>query len=579
MLTTDYAKFGNGILKEGEDESVRIWIEICNENEGRKVLPFESMITADAYIWSKFRDDKKLMEKLEIITNNNFDKKRGYYGEIGKNTVIKNCIIVKDVKVGEHAYIKGANKLKNLTILSSLEEPSQIGEGVELVNGIIGYGSKIFYGSKAVRFIIGRNTQLKYGARLINSILGDNSTVSCCEILNNLIFPFHEQHHNTSFLIATTIMGQSNIAAGATIGSNHNSRSPDGEIVANRGFWPGLCTNFKHNSKFASFVLISKGTYQKEMNILYPFCLVSIDNIDNELNIIPAYWFLYNMYAIARNFSKFMARDKREIKVQNIEFDPLAPDTISEILFIIERIEYLIGIYILNKQKDNSIDRDLVIKKGKEGLLNKDLNDIVLLDDGIVNKGKAKILKPVDAVKSYKEMCLYFIFKTIFSYFNINEEDNINDIIKGINNLYKKKLFIDWWNIGGQIIPEEELECLKNDIKNDKIKTWETIHERYKALWEKYPEQKARYSLYALEKIKEKEIDSFSKEDWILFFKESSEIVNKIYELSYTSREKDYTNPFRRITYNNEKEISFLNNLKIETDNYIKIINKLIKPE
>ena len=46
-------------------------------------------------------------------------------------------------------------------------------------------------------------------------------------------------------------MGQSNIAAGATIGSNHNSRSADGEIIAGRGFWPGLCVSLKHNSKFS----------------------------------------------------------------------------------------------------------------------------------------------------------------------------------------------------------------------------------------------------------------------------------------------------------------------------------------
>ena len=113
-----------------------------------------------------------------------------------------------------------------------------------MVNGIMGYGSHVFYQAVAVRFVIGRNCQLKYGARLLNSVLGDNSTVSCCELLNNLIFPFHEQHHNSSFLIASTIMGQSNIASAATIGSNHNSRSPDCEMIAGRGFWPGLCSDF-----------------------------------------------------------------------------------------------------------------------------------------------------------------------------------------------------------------------------------------------------------------------------------------------------------------------------------------------
>ncbi|MFZ9719512.1 MAG: DUF4954 family protein, partial [Chitinophagaceae bacterium] len=40
MGTTNYAKFGNGVLKEGEEERIRIWLEICNENGGRRILPF-----------------------------------------------------------------------------------------------------------------------------------------------------------------------------------------------------------------------------------------------------------------------------------------------------------------------------------------------------------------------------------------------------------------------------------------------------------------------------------------------------------------------------------------------------------
>ena len=78
-------------------------------------------------------------------------------------------------------------------------------------------------------------------------------------------------------------MGQSNIPAGATIGSNHNSRAADGEIVAGRGFWPGLCVSLKHNSKFASFTMIAKGDYSFELNIPLPFSLVSINNSKDAL--------------------------------------------------------------------------------------------------------------------------------------------------------------------------------------------------------------------------------------------------------------------------------------------------------
>jgi hypothetical protein len=247
--------------------------------------------------------------------------------------------VIKDVAVGEAAYIKGANKLKNLTVLSSQEEPTQIGEGVEMVNGIVGYGCHAFYGSKAVRFVMGRRSNLKYGARLIHSVLGDNSTVSCCEILNNLIFPVHEQHHNNSFLYAAMVQGLSNMAAGATIGSTHTSRANDGEIRAGRGFWPGLSVTLKHSSRFASFVIIAKGNYPYELNITLPFSLVSNNVRKDRLEVMPAYFWMYNLYALERNSWKATDRDKRVVKVQHIETDYLAPDTAEEIIAALARME------------------------------------------------------------------------------------------------------------------------------------------------------------------------------------------------------------------------------------------------
>ncbi|HYK55856.1 MAG TPA: DUF4954 family protein, partial [Flavisolibacter sp.] len=288
LHTTDHSKFGNGIIKEGEAEDIRIWVEVCNENAGRKILPFNGMLPGDAYLWSKYRDDEALMQKFREFTEEKFDKQRGYYGQVGDRCVIKNTSIIKDVWIGSDAYIKGANKLKNLTINSEARAQTQIGEGCELVNGIIDYGCRIFYGVKAVRFVMASHSQLKYGARLINSYLGNNSTISCCEVLNSLIFPAHEQHHNNSFLCAALVLGQSNIAAGATIGSNHNSRAADGELVTARGFWPGLCVSLKHNSKFATFTLLAKGDYQYELYVPLPFSLIRNDEANNRLVVMPA---------------------------------------------------------------------------------------------------------------------------------------------------------------------------------------------------------------------------------------------------------------------------------------------------
>ena len=67
LATTDHSKFGNGVLKKGEKESIRIWMEICNENAGRSVLPFNGMLAGDAWLWAKYRDDEKLHAKIQRI--------------------------------------------------------------------------------------------------------------------------------------------------------------------------------------------------------------------------------------------------------------------------------------------------------------------------------------------------------------------------------------------------------------------------------------------------------------------------------------------------------------------------------
>jgi hypothetical protein len=48
LATTATAKFGNGNVKDGEEERIRIWMELGNENAGRKVVPFVGMMFSHA---------------------------------------------------------------------------------------------------------------------------------------------------------------------------------------------------------------------------------------------------------------------------------------------------------------------------------------------------------------------------------------------------------------------------------------------------------------------------------------------------------------------------------------------------
>ncbi len=553
LHVTDHAKFGNGIIKDGEDESVRVWMEVCNENAGRKILPFNGMLAGDAYLWSKHREDGLLMQRFREMTEKKFDKQRGYYGKIGDCTVIKNTSIIKDVWIGSNAYIKGANKLKNLTINSSFEAQSQIGEGCEMVNGIIGFGCRAFYGVKAVRFIMASHSQLKYGARLINSYLGNNSTISCCEVLNSLIFPAHEQHHNNSFLCASTVMGQSNIAAGATIGSNHNSRAADGEIVAARGFWPGLCVSLKHNSKFASFTLVAKGDYASELNIPLPFSLVNNDVANDRLVVMPAYWFMYNMYALARNASKLVDRDKRLKKLQEYEYDFLAPDSVNEIFTALDILVHSTAV-ALNKAGITTIENSRLKAEEMLNDVTASLDGItILIDDFENNSRPTHIVKVKEAYTIYKKVVNYYGVTQLTDHILHNRISSIEELQK---DLHSDNGRIEWQNIGGQLIPKTMLADLLADVNSYKINSWDEIHHFYQEIGTSYPRLKLEHAIASLSENAGINLNDLTPMLLHELIDQAAETKKWMTENIYHSRAKDYQNDFKKMVYENENEMT-----------------------
>lgn len=552
LHVTNHAKFGNGIVKDGEEEGVRVWLELCNENAGRKILPFNGMLPGDAYLWSKYRDNEMLMKRFKEFTEKKFDKQRGYYGKIGDRTVIKNTSIIKDVWIGSDAYIKGANKLKNLTINSAPEAISQIGEGCEIVNGIMGYGCRIFYGVKAVRFMMASHSQLKYGARLINSYLGNNATISCCEVLNSLIFPAHEQHHNNSFLCAAVVMGQSNMAAGATVGSNHNSRAADGEIVAGRGFWPGLCVSLKHNSKFATFTLIAKGDYSAELNIPLPFSLISNDYATNKLVIMPAYWFMYNMYALARNASKYVDRDKRTNKLQHIEYDYLAPDSVNEIF---TALQLLAKFTAQAAYPYNSDSQETLIQKGTELLLDEksNLKHLEIEATGFeCSTRTVQLIKVKEAYTIYRRLVVFYAVTNLMELATATSIDNFDDLK---NALPAQPQRSQWRNIGGQLFPESDLETLIHNINNNSVKSWEEVHQFYQQAGNRYATEKCHHAYASLLELLQITPQELTQDKFQGLLKEAAATKEWMYENIYKSRAKDHENAFRKMVYDTPEEM------------------------
>lgn len=492
------------------------WLEPMNENGGRRIIPFAGMTSADAYLWAKYRDHNKMVKSLELITRRHLKSIDGRYGQ-----------------VGPHCRILNTTAIRNVDILSDIESPSHIQDCITLSDGVIGYGCRLEYGCIATRFALGENVKLEYGVRLNDTVVGDNSTIARCEVGNSLIFPSHEQHHNNSFLIASLVMGQSNLAAGCTIGSNHNGRTADNELVAGRGFWPGLCTSLKHSSAFASYTLLAKGDYPAELSITLPFSLVNNNVAKNQLEVMPAYWWMYNMYALNRNITKYAKRDKRIKKSQSIIYTPFAPDTAEEIINARMLLKYWIE-QAYFKTQDSSMNR-----------LEQADTKMEVLGYGLEKgKRKAVIVKWAEGYKAYEEMLIYYAMGVLT---HGNTTTTLPDNKLGCGERER-----EWVNMGGQLVPQHKIDQLITHIENGEIDSWEQIHEQYDLWWKEYDAMLRQHAYQVLCYLGQ--CATINEPLWQKYLQQYTTIQQYVADQVRITRQKDDNNPFRQMTYRNDAE-------------------------
>ncbi|GHV83863.1 hypothetical protein AGMMS50212_12030 [Spirochaetia bacterium] len=320
-------------------------------------------------------------------------------------------------------------------------------------------------------------------------------------------------------------MGQSNLAAGATVGSNHNSRGNDGEIIAGRGFWPGLSSAIKHNSRFASYTLIAKGNYPVELDIPLPFCLLTNNRENSRRVVMPAYWWMYNMFALERNSWKYKSRDDRTVITQRYETDYLAPDTVHEIINALSLLDTWAS------QTDN-YDRVLAPGRTLER-----------------SEQAVRVVKVHAGAAAYRQMLCYYAVKTLTNYLKANK--TAFNVFQSEN---KDSVSFEWENLGGQLVPKAKVEALCDAIRNGALKSWKDIHGEYERLYAEYPHDKAHNALQVLRFLNGSYDTPVSNDKWNEFLDEALRIRSYIEDQVYKTKLKDYSDPFRNITYSNDEE-------------------------
>ncbi len=296
---------------------------------------------------------------------------------------------------------------------------------------------------------------------------------------------------------------------------------------------------------------------------------------------MPAYWWLYNMYALARNSWKFQNRDKRINKVQNIEFETFAPDTIEEVTDARRLLEiWTAKASLLQKGTPGDVkDENKLIKLGRELLSGKEevVNSLEVLGENMENsKRKALILKTYKAYHAYGDMLHHYAMKNLIAYMNSHPEATLSSMCDDL----KGKREHEWVNLGGQIMQKKDLDKLRSDIGSGKIKSWDSIHNRYNTLWNKYTLDKQKHAYAILCDLLG--TDKLTDAQWKSALTRAEEIQKYICNQVYSSRKKDYDNPFRQATFRNQDEMkaaigtiddnSFIVQVRQETEDFKKVI-------
>jgi hypothetical protein len=243
------------------------------------------------------------------------------------------------------------------------------------------------------------------------------------------------------------------------------------------------------------------------------------------------------MYALERNAWKFEDRDKRTEKIQRVEYDYLAPDTINELFTSID---------ILSKLK--------IDENGNAEM------------EGVENSNrKTQVIKVKQSLELFKELITYYGTVQLIKHFNENKFSSFEEFKKSIPTKISRS---EWKNIGGQLIHKSDVEKLKNKIKTGKINSWNEVHDFYRQCGVEYDKTKlihAYTSLLEIQNITSKQLtpDYFKK-----LLQRSVETKTWASKGIYESRAKDYSNPFRKMIYENNDEMNAIMG-KLEDNQFI----------
>lgn len=340
-------------------------VEVGNENGARTLGLAADLSAAGAWLAAYRKNDAPLQKILADWTGKEARALHGKPALIGNANLIRHDSILRNVAIGDGAFVEGAAHLENGTIVSEIETPARVIGALTARHFILQKKSEVLGPARIDSGLVGEGTSFGKGASLSNSLLFSNSEAHRSELGNAFAGPFAVTHHQSTLLIAGAWSFYN--AGSGTNGSNHRYRlGPVHQGRLLRGAKSGSLSQISWPAQVGAFSTVVGNCGGSFDSTDFPFSLLIGEGAKTRL--YPAH-FAFSSGQF-RDEKKWATRDKRPANPLDVyHVSRLSPYTMSSAVRGMEKIGFAKSALASSKDKSSewvNIDGFLASRKSLE---------------------------------------------------------------------------------------------------------------------------------------------------------------------------------------------------------------------
>ena len=451
LSVTPGSTFGNGTE-----------IEALNEGGGRGIRIVNDLSAQAAYVQGVLRHNPEFVKQLSVLINEKVSRAKAERGIIGTNAQVLHCGTIQNVMIGPSTLIRGAQSLRDGTIASCPEHPTEIGDGVNARSFMVAEGARIDNGVILDKVFVGQGVKMGKQFSAENSLLFANCEAFHGEAVAVFAGPYTVTHHKSTLLIAGMFSFYN--AGSGTNQSNHMYKlGPVHQGVLERGCKTGSFSYLLLESHIPAFSVVI-GKHFTNINIPHlPFSYIHEEG--GVSKVIPG----MNLFSVGtvRDGEKWPKRDNRKAPVKRdlIIFDVFSPYTVEKMRR--GRDELLALSESVSKEKSFIAYGGLQLNRL---LLKKGAKYYSLAITRYLNGKVTERLKAI-LIRERNWSCAVASLTPSVSLVNSSE----------------------WTDIAGLLMPRERLADMEGQVVNGRIATYDQLLAAFTASYELYPEDEWRY--------------------------------------------------------------------------------------